>query len=302
MAKIHRLPEIVQNKIAAGEVVERPASVVKELVENAIDAGAKSIQVDLEAGGHRLIRVTDDGGGMAPEDLELAVERHATSKITDVEDIFRISTLGFRGEALPSIASVSRLKIVSGLPGESLASSLTVEGGNSLGVAPAPPRPGTLVEVRDIFFNTPARRKFLKSPVSENAKAAEILTRLALAHPEIAFRLDLNHQISFSVQPVASQRERLRELFGQEKTAAVLDLKHQAEGITLTGLVAPPPESRANSAHIFILVNRRAIRHVGLVQVIRQGFQASLPPPREPCGVGNRGIVPEWEGGKVHPG
>ncbi len=195
MGLIKVLPETVQNKIAAGEVIERPASVVKELAENALDAGATQVSVDLEDGGHRLVRVVDNGRGMDENDLVASLQRHATSKIRDVDDIFRIATFGFRGEALPSIGSVSRMTIATCLPGAGEGREIVVEAGKSIRLGPSAPRQGTRVEVRDIFFNTPARRKFLRTPASEVTRASEVLTRLALGNPGVGFRLQAGDRI-----------------------------------------------------------------------------------------------------------
>ncbi len=196
MAKIRVLPVTVQNKIAAGEVIERPASVVKELVENAIDAGAVSIAVEMEDGGHRLVRVSDDGCGMDEEDLVACMQRHATSKIREVEDIFRIASFGFRGEALPSIGSVSRMTISSCPVGAGEGHELVVEAGRLVRITPAAPRKGTRVEVRDIFYNTPARRKFLRTPAAEHTRATEMLTRLALGNPGVGRQTNASSSLS----------------------------------------------------------------------------------------------------------
>ncbi|MBP5232792.1 MAG: DNA mismatch repair endonuclease MutL, partial [Planctomycetes bacterium] len=283
MTEIRVLPEVVQNKIAAGEVVERPASVVKELVENAIDAGASEVTVEIAAGGAELIRVTDDGRGMGAADLALAVERHATSKIRDIDDIFHIHTLGFRGEALPSIGSVARLTIATATPGAAEGAALTVEGGKRQAVRPAPPRRGTVVEVSNLFFNTPARRKFMKSPAAEVAAAGEVITRLALAHPEVAFRLDNNGRRSLELPAAPDLETRIAALFGK---MALLPVDHDsAQGVKITGFIAEPPESRSQSRFIYTLLNGRWFRHPGIARAVADACAGNLPPRRYPFAV-----------------
>lgn len=300
--KVKLLPETVQNQIAAGEVVERPASVVKELVENAIDAGAKNISVDLEQGGHRLIRVADDGSGMAEDDLLMALERHATSKIENVDEIFRITTMGFRGEALPSIASVSRTSIITCMPGEAEGRQVVVEGGNTVRLVAAPTRRGTMVEVRDIFFNTPARRKFLRQPGSENTQSAAILMRLALAHPEIGFRLQADGVITLAVHPVKSQLDRIGDLFGPKFVKNLLPVSREiTDGITMEGFISQPPDGLHNSTGIYILVNKRWIRHHGIAKAMSNAYQGALPPRKYPYIIINLAIDPARVDVNVHP-
>ncbi|MDR1519537.1 MAG: DNA mismatch repair endonuclease MutL [Planctomycetota bacterium] len=302
MGKIILLPETVRNKIAAGEVIERPASVVKELAENAIDAGARQVTVELEGGGHRLIRVSDDGCGMDEEDLVLSIQPHATSKIQDVDDIFRIATFGFRGEALPSIASVSRLSVTTCLEGGSEGREITVDGGRSVRLSPAPPRRGTRVEVRDIFFNTPARRKFLRQPSSENSRSGEILCRLALGNPGVAFRLQADNRIVLSAQPTASQLERAAEIFGREAARNLIPFDLDvSDGLAVSGFFAKPPRSVKNSREIYILINRRWIRCPALARAIGDAFQGTLPPREYPFAIVNLDLDPAKVDLNVHP-
>lgn len=284
---IRILPDVVQNKIAAGEVVERPASVVKELVENAIDAGATRIAIEMEEGGQRLIRVADDGCGMDEPNLLRAIERHATSKIGDVEDIFRIRTMGFRGEALPSIGAVSRLSITTCPHDAEEGHQLLVEGGRIQRITPASPKPGTIVEVRDLFFNTPARRKFMKSPGAETAAAHETVTRLALAHPGVAFRVDQGGRRSMEIPAHTSLADRILSLFGRDLARRLIPVSHTgAEGaVRIQGYCAAPPESRPNSRGIYILLNNRWIRHPGLMRMVADAYRGSLPPRRYPFAV-----------------
>ncbi len=302
MATIHVLPETVQNKIAAGEVIERPASAVKELVENSLDAGARHVAVELEEGGHRLIRVSDDGGGMDEADLVACLQRHATSKIRDVDDIFRIATFGFRGEALPSIGAVSRLSIATCLPGAPEGREIFVEAGKIVRLSPAPPRRGTRVEVRDIFFNTPARRKFLRPPPSEVTHATEMLTRLALGNPEAGFRMQAGDRLVAAFQPAASQPERLREVFGDRACDRLVPFGNEiTDGLRVSGFFARPPESRRNSKDIYIFVNRRWIRYYGLARAVGDAFAGILPPREYPFAIVNLEVDPARVDVNAHP-
>ena len=214
MGKIHRLPDDLANQIAAGEVVERPASVIKELVENSIDAGARRIAITVEFGGKKLIRVEDDGEGMEPDDARLAIERHATSKIRRPTTSERIATLGFRGEALPSIASVSHFVLRTRARGAASGTEIRVNGGTVASVMEAGMPEGTSIEVADVFYNLPARRKFLKSDGAESAQVSRIVTQLALCYPEIGFTLTSAGRKVLQVPPVASLRDRLYQLYG----------------------------------------------------------------------------------------
>jgi DNA mismatch repair protein MutL len=298
--RIRILPEIVQNKIAAGEVVESPASVVKELVENAVDAGAANVAVEIEEGGSRLIRVSDDGCGMDEEDLVLSLDRHATSKISEVEDIFAVSTLGFRGEALPSIASVSRMTLASAAGGEGR--ELVVEAGERKRLSPAAPRKGTLIEVRDIFFNTPARRKFLRGPGAENARIVTVLTRTALAHPEVGFRLQIDGRISLAVHPAAGFERRILDLFGKGKGGRWLPFAHDiAPGAAVEGYLAAPPENRHNSAGINLFVNRRWFSDARMAYSIREAAHGAVMTGKYPAGAFYITVDPGRVDVNVHP-
>ncbi len=215
MGKIHRLPADLANQIAAGEVVERPASVIKELVENSIDAGARRLSITVEFGGKKLIRVEDDGEGMEPEDARLAIERHATSKIRRADDLARIATLGFRGEALPSIASVSHFVLRTRARGAASGTEIRVNGGTVASVTEAGMPEGTSIEVADLFYNLPARRKFLKSDGAESAQVSRVVTQLALCYPEVGFTLTSAGRKVLQCPPVASLRDRLYQLYGE---------------------------------------------------------------------------------------
>lgn len=299
--RIRILPEHVQNQIAAGEVVERPASVVKELIENALDADAHEIAIAIQEGGQRSIRVADDGWGMDEANLLLAVERHATSKITSVEDIFQIQSFGFRGEALPSIASVSKMTITTCLRGASEGVTLVLEGGKRIRISPSPARPGTVVTVEDLFFNTPARRKFLKSSSAETAAIHEIVTRIALAHPSISLRVEANNRPTLILPPHTSTAERVSAIFGRDLASRLLAVHREGEGIEIEGWIAQPPESRPDSRSIFLFLHRRWIRHLGFVRVIADAFQGSLPPRRYPFAILFLRVDPQRVDINVHP-
>src|SRR5438552_2994239 len=240
MGRIHVLSEHVANKIAAGEVVERPASVLKELLENSLDAGATRIQIQIEGGGKKLIQVTDNGCGMIRDDALLAFERHATSKIKDAEDLLNIDTLGFRGEALPSIASVGRVSLQTRSPEEASGTILEIAGGKILKVEEAGLPEGTSIAVRDLFFNTPARKKFLKAESTELSHLASLVTHYALAHPEKHFELHSATNAMLIAAPVATHAERLYQIFGKDTLDQMIPLS-AAQSLDRTGLPLPPP-------------------------------------------------------------
>ncbi len=298
---IRILSEVVQNKIAAGEVVERPASVVKELVENAIDAGADSITTEIEEGGMRLIKVSDNGCGMNRENLANCIERHATSKISDVDDIFKITTMGFRGEALPSIGAVSRLSISTATPGSETGLCLKVCGGQREEIAPSPPRKGTVIEVRDLFFNTPARRKFMKSASAEVAAINETVTRLALANHKLSFKIINSGKQTLQLPAHNTLAERITALFGSSLQLLPIDRTTSDGALKVTGFCARPPESRANSRFIYTFLNNRWIKHPGLARAAADAYQGSLPPRRYPFAVIMLEISPEAIDVNAHP-
>src|SRR5262249_3530297 len=243
MGRIHVLPDQVANKIAAGEVVERPASVVKELLENALDAGAKRIKLSVEAGGKKLIYINDDGSGMLRDDALLAFERHATSKIKDVDDLLHIATLGFRGEALPSIASVSRLTLETRSEAEQTGTLVEVAGGKMLRVEDAGLPLGTSIAVRDLFFNVPARKKFLKAESTELSHIASLVTHYTLAHPDKHFELHTSSNAMLVAPPVAGHRERIYQIFGKETLDELIPLA-AVMAFDRVGLPQPPPWRR----------------------------------------------------------
>ncbi|MFQ5534043.1 MAG: DNA mismatch repair endonuclease MutL [Sphingomonadales bacterium] len=283
---IRRLPEATVNRIAAGEVVERPASAVKELVENAIDAGASRIDVVIHDGGRALISVTDDGRGMTGDELALCIERHATSKLTD-DDLLNIATLGFRGEALPSIGSVSRLSIMSRAEGSENAWSITVNGGVVTGPEPAALGPGTRVEVRDLFFATPARLKFLKAARTEFGHALDVIKRLAMAHPSIGFSLSDGRRTAFRVAPAAgdgaaARHARLAAVLGTQFGDNSLDIDATREGMVLTGKAGLPTLNRGNAQLQYLFVNGRPVRDKLFHGAVRGAYADLLARDRHP--------------------
>jgi DNA mismatch repair protein MutL len=273
---IHVLPEELISQIAAGEVIERPASVVKELVENALDAGARRIEVELERGGCALVRVRDDGVGIPAADLGLALQRHATSKIASLEDLESVATLGFRGEALPSIASVSRLTLISRPAAAEHAFSVDARDGLLEAAKPAAHPPGTSVEVRDLFFNVPARRKFLRSEATEQQHIARMLERLALSRFDVGFALSHNGKRVWTLPPAHSGEERLAriaKLCGEEFASHVIELRHDTESLRLSGWLALPTFSRSQSDLQFLYLNGRFVRDKLLASAARLGYQ-----------------------------
>ncbi|HEU4662369.1 MAG TPA: DNA mismatch repair endonuclease MutL, partial [Pseudolabrys sp.] len=278
---VRQLSEAVINRIAAGEVVERPASVVKELVENALDAGARRIDVLTDGGGRRLIRVTDDGEGMTRADLALAVDRHATSKLAG-DDLLAIDTLGFRGEALPSIGAVARLAITTRHKSEPHAWSLVVEGGEKAEPKPAALGQGTTVEVRDLFFATPARLKFLKTDRTEAEAVREVVRRLAMSRPDVAFTLagEERAPVTWAVAP--DDLARLGDVLGAEFRANAMAIEAEREGVRLTGFAGLPTLSRANSLGQYLFVNGRPVRDKLLVGAVRAAYADYLPRDRHP--------------------
>ncbi len=282
MALIRRLPDGLVSQIAAGEVVERPASVVKELCENSIDAGAAHVQVELSAGGTRLVLVGDDGAGMEPEDARLSIERHATSKLADAAGLSAIATLGFRGEALAAIASVSRFTLTTRPPGALAATRVRVEGTGDPRVEEAGAPEGTRVEVADLFFATPARRKFLKRAATEAGHCVETVLRLALCHPEVGFALTSDGRRVVTTAPGAPLRERVALALGREVHDSLVELSGLSGRVQVTGYCAPPDQSRPNGRDVLIFVNGRAVRDRALAQAVFRAYASLLPPGRFP--------------------
>ena len=280
MGRINRLPAGLANQIAAGEVVERPASAVKELVENALDAGARRVAVTLELGGKRLIRVEDDGEGMTPTDAELCIERHATSKIGSLGDLAAIATLGFRGEALPSIASVSHLRLRTRARGASSGVEVGVDGGEPARVTEAGLPEGTTVEVRDLFYNVPARRKFLKTDGAETGHISRALTALALAHAEVGFRLRSGPRTLFDYPPVASFADRFFQVYGDRPE--LVEVRKEAAGIRLAGMVAALAADGPARGPQHLFVNRRAVKDRTILHAVNDAYSRATIKPRSP--------------------
>ena len=278
MNKIKILSDNLANQIAAGEVVERPASVIKELVENSIDAGAKRIQVDIELGGRRLMRVADDGEGMLRDDAILAFERHATSKIKVLEDLGAIATLGFRGEALASIASVAKVELITKTADDATATKVLIEGGKLFDVKDAARNIGTTLSVRDLFFNTPARRKFMRSEATENYHLTLIVQHYALAHPEISFTLTNNGREVLRVSAARDLRERAFQIFGANLIESLLPVSGGREFVAkVSGFVSAPRERRSTRDNQYFFVNQRFVRDKILAGGLLEGFRSVLP-------------------------
>jgi DNA mismatch repair protein MutL len=280
VGKINRLPADLANQIAAGEVVERPASIVKELVENAIDAGATRIAIHIELGGKKQVRVDDDGEGMEPEDARLSLERHATSKIRRADDLAAIATMGFRGEALPSIASVSHFVLRTRARGQQSGTEIRVNGGAVASVAEVGAPEGTRVEVNDIFYNLPARRKFLKSDGAESAQVSRVATQLALAHPSIGFMLTSAGRTVLQCPPSVSMRDRLFQLYGDR--ADLLEIGKDAGGVRLTGYVAALADQGPTRGPQNVFVNRRIVKDRTIAHAIIDAYSIASIKERSP--------------------
>ncbi|MGY3264653.1 DNA mismatch repair endonuclease MutL [Lysobacter sp. HA35] len=305
---IRQLPDVLINQIAAGEVVERPASVVKELVENALDAGAGRVDIDLEDGGIRLIRIRDDGLGIDPDELALAVQRHATSKIASLDDLEGVATLGFRGEALPSIASVSRLALVSRTRDAEHATAIEVDGGTVGAPTPRAHPQGTTVEVRDLFYNVPGRRKFLRAERTELSHIEDWLRQLALARPDVELRVSHNGKASrrWKGERDLLSGERLHEALGPDFVRHSLrveqgDLGDEGRGLRLQGWIAEPSYNRASTDQQFLFVNGRAVRDRGVAHAVRQAFADVLFHGRHPAYVLFLSLDPRRVDVNVHP-
>src|SRR5512138_3058853 len=294
MGRIRILSDVVANKIAAGEVVERPASVVKEMLENSLDAGSSDVRIDVESGGRRLIRIADNGCGMLRDDALLAFERHATSKLRDVNDLLAISTLGFRGEALPSIAAVSRLLLETRSPDETTGTTVEIAGGKLIRCDESALVAGTIITVRDLFFNVPARRKFLRSEQTELAHIASLVTQYSLAHPGKAFELRHGASELLRVTPVSELRERVYQVFGAQLLEDLIDLGYSERTLTLggasgdeeggdrvfaiRGFASRPQVQKLNRNSIYLFVNGRLIRDKLLMHSLSAAYHNLMPP------------------------
>ena len=301
MTRIHELPENLANQIAAGEVIERPASVVKELVENAIDAHAQRITVELTDAGLKTITVTDNGAGIAEEDVPVAFRRHATSKITDRTDLFRVHTLGFRGEALPSIASVADVTLTTATKDAQAATTIHIKGGEQVALEPTAHRPGTVVTVAGLFYNTPARLKYLKSPATELAHTSDLLSRLALGHPEIAFRLVNNGRTLLQTAGNGKMQQVISAVYGVRVAREMLTVDQQDLDFRVTGYVAKPTTTRASKKYMTTLINGRTVVNPVLRAAIQEGYGTKLMVGRFPIAVINIQLDPLLVDVNVHP-
>jgi DNA mismatch repair protein MutL len=301
MAHIQRLPTALINQIAAGEVIERPASVVKELLENSVDAGAKHVRVEIEQGGRRLIRVLDDGAGIAAEDLPLAFASHATSKIHAAEDLDRIASMGFRGEALASIGAVSQARIVSRPPSETAGAEVAAVGGDIGPTAPAGAPPGTLVEVRNLFYNAPVRARFLKKTATEFGHIAEMATRIALANAAIHFTLVHNGTTVLDLPAVDDLRERLAAVFGRDLVEHLGRVELVEHDVAIEGYVAPPYENRAGTQMQYVFLNGRFIRDRTVAHALREAYRGHLEGGRQPIAFLYLSLDPRAFDVNVHP-
>jgi DNA mismatch repair protein MutL len=317
---IRKLSQFLINQIAAGEVIERPASVVKELVENSLDAGPAHIDIAIEDGGRQLIRIRDDGVGIPSEELPLAITAHATSKLDDVAQLAAVATLGFRGEALASIASVSRLRLTScattvdehGAAQPAARGSMIEASGDQVSaVAPAACAPGTLIEVRDIFYNMPARRKFLKSASAEIGQISDLLNRIAMVHPDVGFKLTHNGRKMMDLMPVTDRAQRCKDVLGREIAEALLEFESARPGLdpsnpdlgaaSVWGLAGLPEVARASSKFIYLCINGRPIRDRRLQHAIKEAYRGLMPPDRFPVAVIFIEVEPTYVDVNVHP-
>ncbi len=301
MAQIHVLSDSLANRIAAGEVVERPASIVKELVENSIDAGATRIEVTLRDGGKKFIEVADNGCGMSEEDAVLAVQRFATSKISSEDDLEAIATLGFRGEALPSIGAVSQLKITTRPPDSDEGVAILVEGGEVTDLRAVGCPPGTTVQVANLFYNTPARRKFLATSATERGHCLDWILRLALAYPEIALQATHNEAVAFTSSGSGDMRSVLAAVYGSNTARHFLPVNLESEGLRIYGFVCAPQVTRATRHHQFFFVNRRFVRSRMLSHALSEGYGMLLPTGKQPLSVICLDIDPHHVDPNVHP-
>jgi len=301
MPIIRQLSQSLINKIAAGEVIERPASVVKELMENAADAGATRIDVSITAGGADMVRIVDNGCGIEPEQLPLAAAAHATSKLAEADDLFRVGTLGFRGEAIASISEISRMTLRSRTPDSAAGAELRIVGGELGEVTPCGCPVGTLVEVRDLFFNTPVRRKFLRTAPTELGHVTEAFTRIALPLPGVHFTLRHNERTIFDLPAVDRWVDRIAALFGRDLAECLIRVESQDEDIRLAGYVADPSQSRANAKMQYVFLNGRHIRDRSLQHALTEAYRGLLTTGRQPIAFLRLDMPPEMVDVNVHP-
>jgi DNA mismatch repair protein MutL len=301
MPIIHVLPEHIANKIAAGEVIERPASIVKELIENSLDAGATEIAILIKDGGKSLIRVADNGSGMSADDAKLAIERHATSKISDTEDLDQIQSYGFRGEALPSIGAVSRMTLKTRLHDKETGHQIVIEGGHRQKISEIACQKGSIVEISDLFFNTPARRKFLRTDSTELSQITDVVTTFALVVPHVSLQYATDKKRLLTLPPVETPRERAQAIFGEELAKDLVPIRSETQGIKISGLVGKPAIARANRTGQIFFVNRRWIRSIALSYAVQDGYHGLLMHGQHPMAILYIQVDPERLDVNVHP-
>ncbi|GAA4424408.1 DNA mismatch repair endonuclease MutL [Bremerella cremea] len=301
MPKIQQLSASVVNKIAAGEVIERPASAVKELMENSLDAGARRVDVTIEHGGTELIRIADDGCGISPEDMPLAIASHATSKIGSAEELFHVRTLGFRGEALASISEVSHFLLRSRPHDQDCGSEMLVHGGNVQEAQPCGCPPGTILEIRNLFYNTPVRKKFLKTTQTEFGHISEAFTRIALAHPQVHFTLKHGQRMVHDLPPCSDLRDRVRVFFGAEVADQLIEVDSENDQVTLRGYVGNPRFSRSNNRMQYLFLNGRFIKDRALQHALGEAYRGLLLHGRYPMSFLRMNMPPEMVDVNVHP-
>jgi DNA mismatch repair protein MutL len=301
MGIIRQLPQAVINQIAAGEVVERPASVVKELLENALDARATRIDLSVERGGKDLVRIADNGTGMTPDDLVLAFQPHATSKLADADDLFRIRTLGFRGEALAAIAEVAKVRCQTRPADTEVGSELVIEGGVFSPIKNCGSPPGTVIEVRNLFYNTPVRRAFLKSDLTESGHVGDMFARIALARPEVHLTYRSGNKVVYDLPPVAGTRERIAIFFGRELAESLLWVEGQLDDLQLWGYVAHPSQSRSSAKGQFLFIGGRYVRDRSLSHALNEAYRGLLMVGRMPVAFLHLDVPPEEVDVNVHP-
>ncbi len=301
MGNIVLLDELTINKIAAGEVIERPASVVKELVENSIDAGAKHITIEIKNGGISFIRITDDGKGIQKDDVEMAFERHATSKIRSADDLQEVKSMGFRGEALASIAAISNVELVSRQETDEIGTRIVVEGGKVLSIDEIGCAKGTTITIRNLFFNTPVRYKFLKKDFTESGYIEDVVTRIALIHPEISIKFINTGKSIISTNGSGNIRDSIYNIFGKEVTNNLINVDYEFEYIKVKGVIGNPSISRANRSNQIFFVNSRYVKDKTLSSAVEQVYKGLLPFGKFPFLVLNVEMAPSKVDVNVHP-
>ena len=301
MAKIHVLDSSLINKIAAGEVVERPASVVKELAENSIDAGAKSVTIEIQNGGTSLIRITDNGRGIPRDEIETAFLRHATSKLNSFEDLGNILTLGFRGEALSSIASVSQVELVTMTADDETGTRITLEGGKITDKQPCAASVGTVFTVRNLFFNTPARRKFLKKPAAESGYISDAVYKLALGHPEVAIKFVNNGSAVFQTNGAGELKTAVLYIYGSDMAAALIPVDAQKDGCRIKGLIGKPEINRGNRSYENFFINGRFIKSPLVSQAVEDAYKGRVMVGKFPVFMLDLTVPPNTVDVNVHP-